>query len=467
MPAAWTAIPLDAKWFSNVQETSLTKAHAAVENCFLTEANGVSRFPGLKNFVNLPGEERVFLHDFRDDLIAVTGAGRMYRMDKDGNVEDVTQVPISGGRRPTFTETDEYLAVAAGGPIIAFDGQKTTVLSENAPLASHLGSVDNYLLAAEINSDRFQYSNAGAPRQWSSLDTFAASGSPDPVNALLVTDFREVIVGGPRSIEQYERLTTGDPPFFRRWSVGGGILAPYTMIFEDNAVWAVNQKYEFSRYSGQTGKSVSDDIGRSLEKVDDWTDAWATSLLIEGQKFILLAIPHATNPYGTKGLTLLLDYRQSKWLSLYGWITSDGIPARWPGWSYRPLWKRHFVGGEGKIFELTDSTYWHAGEKARMLIRTAPMSELGSVRIDAIRMRLKRGIGTNTAESYIRLRAARDGKPFGNWVRKGFGKAGQRDMYIEFGGFGCATVWQFEIEVTDDCDTQLVKMDAQITQLGP
>lgn len=469
MPYDWTPIPLDAKWFANVQETSLTKAHAAVENCFLTEANGVSRFPGLKDFADLPGNERVYLSEFREDLIAVTGAGRVLRADRNGNVEDVTRVPITGGRRPTFSETPEYLAIAAGGQIVAFDGKKTAVLSDNAPLASHVGYVDGYLVANEINSDRFAYSGANQPKSWASLDTFAVSGSPDPVSSLLVTPFREIVVAGPQSIEQYERLSSGDPPFFRRWSLGEGIHkdAAETLCFEDNAVWAVNSKYEFARYSGQTGQSVSDDIGRRLESIDNWTDAWATPILIQGQKFMLLAVPNATNPYGSLGLTLLLDYRQSKWLSLYGWDTAEGRPVRWPGWSYKPLWGRHFVGGQGKIMELTADTHWHAGQPSRMLLRTAPMSELGNVRIDAMRLRLKRGIGSNTAESTIRVRASRDGRPFGNWSRKSFGKAGDATPYVSFGNFGCATVWQFEIEVTDDCDAQLVKWDAQLTKLGP
>ncbi len=469
MPADWTPIPLNPKWFANVEETALTRAHARIENCFVTEADGVSRFPGLVEFASLPGNEPVYLHDFRDDLIAVTGAGRMYRLDKAAVTEDVTDVPISGGRRPTFTETSEYLLVAAGGPINKFDGRKTSILSEAAPLASHVGSIDNYVLASEIDSDRFAYSNPGAPGRWSPLDVFAASGSPDPVNALVVTPFREVIVAGPKSIEQYERLASGTPPFFRRWSVGEGILdqARYTLCYEDNAVWGVSPKFEFSRYSGQTGKSESDDIGRMLESVDNWDGSWATPMLVEGQKFILLAIPHASNPYGTKGLTLLLDYRQSKWMSLYGWDTALAAPVRWPGVSYRALWGRHFVGGHGKIWELRRGHYWHADRPARMLIRTAPMSELGTVRIDAMRMRMKRGIGSNTSESYIRVRASRDGRPFGRWVRRSFGRAGQVEGYIDFGGFGGATIWQFEVEVTDNCDASLVKWDAQVTRLGP
>jgi hypothetical protein len=39
-------------------------------------------------------------------------------------------------------------------------------------------------------------------------------------------------------------------------------------------------------------------------------------------------------------------------------------------------------------------------------------------------------------------------------------------MWIEFGGFGCAQTWQFEVEVTDNCEVEIVKMQTQLTPLG-
>jgi len=66
----------------------------------------------------------------------------------------------------------------------------------------------------------------------------------------------------------------------------------------------------------------------------------------------------------------------------------------------------------------------------------------------------------------IGVRANRDNRGFGNFVRKSLGLAGQREMFIEFGGFGCASTWQFEVEVTDNCEVEIVKMQTQLTPLG-
>lgn len=466
----WIDVPLNTKVFENVPEEALTRAHAALENAFVTEAEGVSRFPGLKDFVDTGGAAEVFLapDEFRGDMIAARRDGRVFRIDEDGNKSDVTGVPITGGSRVTFTEADDAMLMAAGGQIIRFAGITTEVLSEDAPLATHVAYLDNFVFAGEKDSGRWQHSTAGAFRSWDPLDVLAASGFPDPITAILVTPYGEILFGGPKSIEQFERLPSGDPPFFRRWYNGEGILAPYTLGFADNAAFFVNKKYELVRLSGQTGQPLSDDIGRKLQQktLAEWVDAWATEVQVEGQKFIVLSLPNATNPYGGKGLAYKYDYRQQRWGSLYGWDAARGVPAAWPGVSFAEVWGRRFVGGKGKIYELTTDTYLHAGTTARMLLRTAHLSALGTGSIDNLRMRVKRGTGTYSSDAKISVRVNPDNRGFRNWARRSLGKRGEREMHIEFGGFGEATTWQFEIEVTDDTPVEIAKLQAQFTPSG-
>src|SRR5207253_2763042 len=156
---------------------------------------------------------------------------------------------------------------------------------------------------------RFFHTAPGVSSSWNPLDVFTAEGKPDDLNALLVTQFREVLMCGEDSIEQFERTQSGDRPFFRRWASGDGLAFPYTLVEADQGVWGVNKKREFVRFSGQTYQQRSDDVGAVLMAIDDWTDAWASALIVDGQKYILLQAPRAATPYGTRGLTLLYDYR--------------------------------------------------------------------------------------------------------------------------------------------------------------
>lgn len=468
----WQKIPHAEKLFSNVAETALSKANAAIENAFVNESGGLTRFPGLKLFTDLPQPGKVYLSSYRGDLIAATESASMYRISKDIDIEDVTQVPVSGGRRVVFSESEQELLCAAGGPIIRFAGIQTQLLSEQAPESTHVAFKDGYVLAPERESGSFRHSSDDGTRVWEDLDTFSANGNPDNISAIIVTPFGEVIVGGINSIEQYERLTGGTVPFFRRWSVGEGLLAPYTLVPADNAIWFINDKREFVRASGQISGSVGDDIGRTFESITDesqWADAWAAVVHICGQKFILLQMPNATNIYDTMGITVVFDYRQKKWFSLYGWDVARSVQARWPGWSYyyHKVWGRHFVGGEGKIYELDEDTFTNGGQTQKVLGRTAVIKSWGESRINDVKAHIRRGTAAaNGTEPFLWLRACKDNKKWTRWVQRSLGKSGVSDATINFGPMGTANSWQFEYMTTGHCRVDIAEMLADVDRIG-
>lgn len=474
--ASWQPLPIGERWFSNVKEAVLSRATAAIENGFVNAGGGISRFFGLRLFCNLPSPGRVFLNDWKGDqgeLIAVTGRGRFYRVDRSAHATDVTGVPLSGGNRPVFTKTDDELLTAAGGPILKYSGKDTQLLSDDAPDSTHVGYIDGYTVAIEAKSQRFQHTQPGQSSVWDPLDVFTAEGKPDNLNGLIVTSFRELLLTGEDSVEQFERLPSGERPFVRRWATGEGILAPYTLVTDvDAGTWGVNKKSEFVRMSGQSSKPVSDDIGRVISGVMDWTEAWATHIHAFGQKFLLVQIPNAVNPYGTLGLTLGFDYVNGRWTALYGWDAELGLPRRWPGWSAHRIWGRTFVGGEGKIYELSDTTYDNAGETQRFLHRTAnyKTSAFGFPKgsIEGIRACLKRGsLGSNDPQATIGLRLRRDGhQRWSKWVRRTIGRAGDTEFYVSFGKFGNAETFQVEVEMTDAAELELVRLEGWIEPLS-
>lgn len=468
----WTPLPLDGKLFLNVDETALSRANSKLENAYTNDVGGFSRFPGLSPYLQLPDHGRVYCSDWRGDLMAATSKGRLYRIDQSKNAEDVTAVPVAGGGRVIFDRTDDELLMAAGGQIIRFAGEKTEVLSEDAPLTTHVGTIDSFVLGIEKDSQRFRHSTAGESRTWGALDTFAADRKPDVLTAMLITPFGEILLCGPDSIEQWERTSSGDTPFFRRWPVGESLKAPYAIGFADNAAYCVNKRSELIRLSGQSSQPAGDDIGKFLAEIDDWSEAWIggnpdQSLAWGGQAFLILQIPNATNLYGTKGVTLGLDYRKQRFFTLYGWDQKQGRPARWPGWSHWQIGSDIFVGGDdGWIWKLDGAVHSHAGGTQRFLVRTGHWDQAGECAMDDLRVRIKRGIGSNTAAPQILVRANRDNEGFGPWVSGSLGLAGQREMLVRFGGFGIAYSWQIEIQCTDDCDVELVKAEAILTPTG-
>lgn len=463
----WENLSIDAKLFANVQESCLTRNSAAVENAFANEAGGYTRFPGLAPFATLVGKSPTYLEEWRGDLIAVSGS-KVWRIKEDGTATDITGVPVSGPNRVVFDKTPDELVMAAGGVIIRLAAATSEILSDDAPLATHVGFIDGYLLANEVGTGNFKHSAPDDFRNWDPIDVFSADSRPDKVNAILVSPYREVFIAGENSVEQFERLSsTSEIAFARRWGIGEGVLAPYTLTFTDSGTWCLNERREFVRISGQISRPVSDDVGNSIETADNIEGAWAAPLLIRGQKFIVLQFPKATNPYGSQGLTFLFDYRQNRWLSLYGWDTDLARPTRWPGWSYLNLWGRHFVGGDGEVFELKTDTYQNNGVTQRVLIRTGHYDNFGQVRIDNLRARFKRGVvGSNDSNPVISARVRLDNKLWSRFKRVELGRAGESEMYVEFGGFGCGDTFQVEFDLTDACEFEFVKAQVYLSGLG-
>jgi hypothetical protein len=323
-------------------------------------------------------------------------------------------------------------------------------------------------VAIEPRSGRFRHSKPGQYTVWDDLDVFSAEGQPDDILAAIATEFDELLLVGPDSIEQFDSSPSGDAPFFRRWSVGTGVYpdALYTLHNADNAAWALNRKLEWVRISGQTSQPASGQVQAEFEKVDDWRDAWATEIAISGQRFQVIQAPRATTRYGTKGRTWLYDYRQQRWSTLYGWDDVTNLPARWPGWSHKFVAGQHYIGGDGVIYRLDPEVSTNAGQIQRLVWRSGHIdaSTGHGLRVDNLRMRIKRGsVGANDEAGQISVRVNRDNRGFSRAWRKSLGKMGQRNMVIEWGPMGIADTWQFEIETTDGVPIEIMSLQADVT----
>lgn len=464
-------IELNKKLFKNVDGQALTSTYASLENCFVTESNGLSRFPGLLEFVDLGGDPDIHMGKYRNNMIAVGTDGRSFIIDDSGTAIQIDGPSVLGGDRVSFANTLDGLMMAAGDQIILFDGKKNQVLSPNAPLSSYVGNVNGYAIAVEKGSGRFQHSEQNNIRSWPGINTFGVDGSSDDINAMLVTPFNEILFSGDESIEQYEPYVGGSVPFFRRWSIGDGIIEGGTLCYADNGVWGLNDRLEFVRISGQTTQSASDDIGKEIEDVyglnnlSSLNKAWARQLFVKGQKFIIFQSPEATNSYGTKGFTAVFDIRRGSWFEIFGWNDANGVPDTWPGRSVFRIWDKTFVGGQGKIYEISNSTYQNNGATQRAYVKTAHFDTLGTMRVNKVRMTIKRGVGSNTFNPKMFFRSNPDNRGFNNMQFRELGKPGAGNMIIEFGAQGMADTWQFEWGCTDNCEFEMRRLQLDVDKL--
>jgi hypothetical protein len=465
--AQWKPLPISASLVQNVDESSLQGQTAALENSYITDEGTLSRFPYLTEVIDLPSEDEVYLREYQNELVAVCG-GRTYIIDPLAlTARDVTSAHVNGSGRVIFSETDDRLLMAAGGKVIQYRGDKTKILSKDAPESTHVAWLDGYVVIPEKGSNRFNYSENGIYESFPALNVLSAEKKPDSINAMIVSEFSELIVGGEKSIEQFDTSFSGDVPLIPRWALGSGVLAPYTLVSVDNRIWGINQQREFVAFSTQLANIESKDIQRRFKAVTDWAGAWAEEVNPnEGQNFIILKVPNVMNPYGTQGMTFAFDYRKSRWSELYGWDEQEGRPTAWPGTSYAQVGNQHYVGGKGKIYTLGGST---GTENQRFLWRSGHLDISGSraSRVDGFRMRLKRGFSPAGARApIVSIRVNKNNTGFGRKIRRDLGRMGEREMTLRFSGMGTAETWQFEIEVTDQGQIELVRADVLMEPLS-
>jgi len=462
---AWQEIPIKNKIFQNVAESALGTLNAFIENCYVTYTGGIARFPRLNKKVELVGDAPTFLEEWRGDLVATSG-GLIYRIDPSSYVAtDVTGVAVSGPGRTVFAKTEDELLMAAGRSIVSLAGSRTTLLSEEAPESTHVGFVSGYVIAIEPRSGRFKISQPGQYTVWDDLDVFSAEGNTDNINALLVSDFGELLLAGPDSIEQFDAAPSGVRPFFKRWGLGTGLYAPYTILSVDNRIWGLSERLEWVAFSSQIGTPASDDIQNALEAIDNFDDAWAVELPIKGQRFMIIQCPYATNRYGTEGITLLYDYKKRRWGNLFGWDVARSLPTKWEGWSYKQVGSKKFVGGNGCVYELDE---FSGSTPQKMLWRSGHISRPGNqpFRINSSSMRIERGasaVGATVPQLSVRVNKNNMG--FGKWVRGSLGRAGDRHMTLNFPAMGDCDSVQFEIQVTDDGPIEIASFGMDVTNL--
>lgn len=451
----WRPIPINAPLYLNLDEKALGRAAVALENVFINEAGGHTALGNLVEWARLPQPGRVFLHNYHDELIAVTGNGRCYHVDRHGASTDRTGVPVAIDSRPTFAETDDDLLIAGGGAIIRLGAEKTDVLADAAPETTHVAYVRGYVLAIEKGSGRVVYSEPGLPRSWPVLNAFTAEDKPDPVVALVVNQFNEIIIAGSRSVELHQVGGSATRPFYRRSSLGYGVFAPGTMIEAGQAAWAANSRREFVRL-GQVGAGVvGGPIGRVLEQAADWRDAWAAELLWAGQKFVILQIPHAATPYGGTGRTLGFNYAKNEWFELYAWDQVNSMPMRLPVWSAAQTAYGTFLGGDdGAIYRMDAENV--SSVPQRSYYRSAPISASSvisgadEIYIDNVRLRLQRRTpaGIPVRPATMRMRARVDDGPWHSWITHSLDQhaPARPTRWLEFGSLGTCSTVQFEYE---------------------
>lgn len=364
------------------------------------------------------------------------------------------------------------LYYANGGKILDLTG--TPIADADAPTAvTHLASLNTYLLANKVGTNKVYFSEPATPTSWVAIDFFSAEGDPDNVLAI-DTAYQELIVLGEQSVEWW--FNDGVTPFSRIQGSAQpfGTSAPYTLVNVGGPWMWLDQ---FRRFVTQQGRAVLPMVtpyDRVVQRMDIVSDAYAHYTVIDGQPVYVVTFPSARQ-------TLAYHVATQQWHRWGFWNATAGAYEQWRGKSYTymtatntPLVGDHSNGviyrASGTAYDdrlrLTDTT----GAPIRTLLRTGHISHgtLATKRSHIMRVRCSRSAPTDTVQNpqLMMRRRVNNGAKWTNERWKSLGAGGNTGITLDWRRNGIYKTVQYEFIHSDASPLEVAGAQEYVEVLG-
>jgi hypothetical protein len=463
--------------YANVDEVGLSDVSPEMYNGYLDDMKYRHNRPGLDGFIDLNISKPIsglYWWETGKCAIAVCN-GRVWRInDSIGTNIELTGTTLeTTGTRVSFTEyglSGKYCVMANGGRIVYTDGATLTKLTAtNSPTnATHIASIDQYLLANSIPSPYFYWSNINDITTWNALSFASSEVNPDNIVAIS-SEYGEIFLVGSKTIESW--YNDGVNPFSRLSGTTSarGISAPYSWQFADNTWIGLDNYHHIIMLSGRSPVIVSTPFDKLLHEMEYVADAIADVISISGRYIYVISFP-------SEDLTLAFDVATKSFVGKWSWWNQLNVThERWLGncYCYAKDWNIHLVGDRrtGKIYKLSTDYYTDNGDTIRHSYRTGHVDHgtRNRKRSKGITFKFKRGSGitgneTTAPEVMLRWRD-NNGSEWSNERKISLGAIGNTELYAEIKQLGTYRSRQYEMVLTDDAPVVLVDVDEDVEEL--
>ena len=285
--------------------------------------------PGLTEFLSLGDTQRVDgLHYWvrQKQLIAVCNQ-KIYRINSTPSATNITgSAPMGLHVRPKFCDViGTKLYAASGGRIagIPASGNAAYIADSDAPTSVRfIAPINRKLVALEDGSERFWWSEPGAPEDWQG-QVATIESAPD-LGLSMYSASGYLWFHGQSSIEVWR----DDGATFVREGLGAiqrGCIAPYSVCEIGGSAYWLDDTREVCRLRGFSVEVISaPQLSRYLNTFSEVTDAVGDYLPVEGKHFYVLSFP-------TEGKTLVYDIGLNTWYEWGHWNPVTASYTRWRG----------------------------------------------------------------------------------------------------------------------------------------
>lgn len=454
-------LPMNQGAFKSKDQDSVRNVPYAEDliNMFVGVTGNNYDRPTLELYATLPSNEPIGMYYFDGVLVVVTSDRKIYTLDSDANILDITDIPLPGTARPTFADNKQVLVIAGGSTPIKWEGvgYTTKALGGSPPATTHLSFLDGFLLAnrriASENYKVMQFSDFEDIDTWNGLNIFSAVGDPDEVQGV-VTCQREAFIVGEKTTEIWQNVGAYPVPFIRAHIWQYGTSAKHSIIVADNSVIFIDQDRRILKISGREIARISEAIEEELFQYEVISDCVTSQFSWNGSVHVLFVFP-------TERKVWSIDLRNNQWSEWRG-FSIDWDRPRINCLFYAETTREVFAGdfGTGRIWKFSDTIKTDAGGifKRNRKFSVIDQGTYVKKNVRVLRINMKRDVATSYtdfANPTVELRWRDDGKFWTNWRQLNLGQIGELKRFIEVHRLGQYRSRQYEIQFSDPVELNI------------
>jgi hypothetical protein len=446
------ALPL-----SSYQLASVQSSPERLVNCFVEQlppdAKGpvrLTRAPGITEFADLGDGPVVEIHyaPAFDKLYVVSGE-KLYSVSSTGASAELGTV---GAGRTSITSNTASVAVCVSPNVYTWDGATFAQVTDadfNAVGALNLCFLDNYLVFPFAEGTSFGGFDLGSSSSYDALSFATPEGDPDKINGI-ISDHRQLFIGGQKSIELWDNTGASGFPFERGINafVEQGVANGETMVKCDNTVmWLANDQ-TYRRLSGVVPVRFSQHGIEDQLRNMTISSAKSFDYQLSGHINYVSNFDEATFVYDAT--TQLWHERQS-----YGY-------DNWRGSCHAEAWQRQFVGDRtsGKVGYINQDAYDEFGDTLVMQWTYQPVFQEGrQLTHNRLEAEFDVGVGTSSgtgSDPQVSLEYSDDGGKTWNFAEsQSLGALGNYGVTVVWSGLGTAARRVYRMSVSDPVNVSL------------
>lgn len=472
MPSQRIKIPIIGPSFQNIDQSVLDVHNVEVRNLFVNELEQSEKRPGLNDWADLEtgrGIDGLYWWDTQSMVLAVSD-GDVFRLTSAaGDWNKISNGDkLLVGQQVSIDDNGDTAVMANGGRMVATgpSGTAAFLADADAPTAvTHLGFLDQYLLANRAGTNTFQHSEVLDHTAWRAIDIFSAESKPDDILALHI-GLDEIVLFGTSTIEFW--ANDGVTPFVRIQgsTIPRGIAAKYSVALLPGSSpqtpdrWiCLDSSRRVIEIIGRMPIEVSQPIDRQIQQLQQVDTAIGSIYTINGLPLYVLTFPEDRR-------TFVYNFHKRDWSEWDYFDQVTGLAQRYRGnaYCYAKAWNLHLVGDHetGKIYTASRSHYSDAGNRIRCRRRSGFVSHgtYDEKSCHSVKFRVKQSVATpEVKHPQMMLRYRDDSGAWGPERWENLGPAGDHANVVTFHQLGQYQTRQWEITYTEN--TPFVLADAE------